>query len=67
MPRYEKGELVRIRDVISSRYAGRFGRVVAVLPNKRNEETLDKYVVVFPDGDQQEFWGIRLEHVPVES
>ena len=58
--RYQSGQLVKIRDVITSRYAGHTGRIVAVKPNKYGRVTLDKYIVLFPDGKQKEFWNIQL-------
>ena len=67
MPRYVKGELVRIRDVIATRYAGQSGRIMAVHPSKRGEVTLDKYIVVFAGGEQEEFWDIQLEQAPQEA
>jgi hypothetical protein len=57
----EKGQIVRVRDVIWSRWAGQIGIVVQVKPNERGKRVLDKYVVRFADNDQEEFWGIQLE------
>ena len=57
----EKGQMVRIRDVIWSRWAGQTGIIVEVKPNQRGKRVLDKYVIRFADNDQEEFWGIQLE------
>jgi hypothetical protein len=57
----EKGQVVRVRDVIWSRWAGQSGVIVEVKPDKRGKRILDKYVVQFADNDQEEFWGIQLE------
>jgi hypothetical protein len=36
--------------------------VIEVKPSKQSRaSTLDKYVVSFPDGDQEELWDIQLE------
>jgi hypothetical protein len=61
VPRYQIGETVRIRDVITSRYAGQSGRVIGVRHSPRGENTLDKYTVLFPAAEQEEFWDIQLE------
>lgn len=57
----EKGQTVRVRDVIWSRWAGKIGIIVEIRPNQRGKRVLDKYVVRFADNDQEEFWGIQLE------
>lgn len=57
----EKGQTVRVRDVIWSRWAGQCGIIVKVKPDNRGKRILGKYVVQFPDNDQEEFWGIQLE------
>jgi len=56
-----KGQSVRVRDVIWSRWAGQTGIIVDVKLNQRGKRVLDKYVVRFADNDQEEFWGIQLE------
>jgi hypothetical protein len=61
LPRYEKGQLVRIRSLLRNRRAGQSGFVIQVKPDKRGERVLDKYIVQFADNDQEEFWGIQLE------
>jgi hypothetical protein len=57
----EKGQIVRVRDVIWSPWAGQTGIIVELRPNERGKHVLDKYVVRFADNDQEEFWGIQLE------
>jgi hypothetical protein len=39
--RHQVGQLVRIEDIIFSRYAGFIGRIVSVHPHWRGKETLD--------------------------
>jgi len=63
MPRYEKGQLVKIRDVISNRQTGHTGRVTEVTRDPRGAQTSDKYTISFPNGESQEFWNIQLELV----
>lgn len=64
MHKFEKGERVVIRDVISTRRKGQEARVIAIKPSKFDRSSLDKYIVVFPDGEQEEFWDIQLERSP---
>jgi hypothetical protein len=61
LPRYEKGQLVRVRPLLRNPRLGQSGIVVEVKPDKRGERVLDKYIVQFADNDQEEFWGIQLE------
>ena len=60
MPRFEIGQLVRIRDVIWNKHCGRRGVVRAGTANKQGRTSLDKYVVEFSDGSRSEFWSIQL-------
>jgi len=60
-PQCEKGQTVRVRNVIRSRWAGQIGVIVEVKPDQRGKRVLDKYVVQFASNDQEEFWGIQLE------
>jgi hypothetical protein len=60
-PRHEVEQLVSIRDVIFSRYAGLTGRIVSVHEHGRGTHTLDKYTVAFAKGEQEVFWDIQLE------
>jgi hypothetical protein len=64
-PRYQNGQFVRIRGVIGNRHVGHVGRVVELKRNKRGLRTLDKYIVSFSTDEQQEFWDIQLEPVPL--
>ena len=57
----EKGQIVRVRHVIWSQWAGQTGTIVEVKANQRGKRVLDKYVVRFADNHQEEFWGIQLE------
>jgi len=59
--RFEIGQIVRIRNVIATRYAGQLGRILELKPAQRGTSTLDKYIVMLSSGDQKEFWSIQLE------
>jgi hypothetical protein len=59
--RFLNGETVMIRDVIATRRKGQLGRIIETRPSKWDSESLDKYVVLFADGDQEEFWDIQLD------
>jgi hypothetical protein len=61
LPCYEKGQLVRVRPLLLVPRMGRLGVVTQAKPDRRGEQVLDKYVVEFDDGKQEEFWGIQLE------
>jgi hypothetical protein len=62
MPRFEKGDLVIVRDVIWTSRKGQAGQIVQSKPTRAGRASnLDKYVVVFPDGDQEEMWDVQLE------
>jgi hypothetical protein len=64
LPRYEKGQAVRVRFLSCNRHMGESGVVVHVRLDKSGERALDKYVVLFADKDQDEFWSIQLEMPP---
>jgi two-component system, cell cycle response regulator DivK len=59
--RFNAGDIVRIRPVIFSRFAGRAGSVIRVHTSHAGTHTLDKYAVSFSDGSQGEFWDVQLE------
>ena len=61
MSRFNLNDYVRMRDVIVTSYRGHVGRIVEIKPNQRGKETLDKYIVLFPDGQTVEVWSIQLE------
>jgi hypothetical protein len=62
MSRFEDGDLVVVRDVIWTSRKGQRGRVVQRTPAKPGRaSTLDKYKVVFADGQEEELWDIQLE------
>jgi hypothetical protein len=61
LERFTKDDLVVVRDVISTRRKGQRGRVVEVHPSRKGNATLDKYVVLFSDGKQEELWSIQLQ------
>ncbi len=63
LPRFDKGQAVRVQ-FLSSRHNGESGVVVHVRLDKCGERALDKYVVLFPDNDQDEFWSIQLGMAP---
>jgi hypothetical protein len=61
LPRYQKGQAVRVRPLVCNRHMQETGIVVHVRLDKHGERALDKYVVQFADKDQDEFWSIQLE------
>ena len=61
LARFEKGEFVIVRDVIATRRKGQLGRIIEARPSRWGRQSLDKYVVVFTDGEQEEFWDIQLD------
>jgi hypothetical protein len=61
LPRYERGQLVRVRSAFSNRHSAQYGVVVETILSNDGNRTLDKYVIQFADKDQDEFWGIQLE------
>ena len=63
MSRFEIDDIVEVNSVITSKHAGRQGRVKKVIPNKQQRQTLDRYVVRFNESEEQTFWHIQL--VPV--
>jgi hypothetical protein len=61
VPRFEQDDLVIIRDVISHPRKGQAGRVMEIRPAKHGRaSTLDKYIVRFTDGHEEELWDIQL-------
>ena len=65
MARFEKGDIVVVRNVIATNRIGQVGRIIEFKPAKRRgPSTLDKYVVLFEDGSQAELWDIQLERSP---
>jgi hypothetical protein len=60
MWRFDIGNIVEINSVIASKHTGRQGRIVNVLPSKRQTQTLDRYVVRFNESEDQIFWDIQL-------
>ena len=64
LPRYEKGQAVRVRPLVCNRHMRETGIIVHVRLDKNGERALDKYVVQFADKDQDEFWSIQLEVEP---
>ncbi len=61
MHRFKKGDFVVIRNVIFTRREGQSGRIIGITPSRWGRSSLDKYVVVFSDGEQEEFWDVQLE------
>ena len=61
LPRYEKGQAVRVRPLVCNRHMRETGIVVHVRLDKNGERALGKYVVQFADKGQDEFWSIQLE------
>ena len=63
MSRFQVGQKVVVTGPMSTKYRGREATVIAVQPSKRSRPgvtSLDKYVVRFEDGDQEEFFDIQL-------
>jgi hypothetical protein len=62
MARFEKDDIVIVRNVIATNRVGQTGRIIEFKPAKRRgPSNLDKYVVLFEDGGQAELWDIQLE------
>ncbi len=62
MSRFEDGDFVVVRDVIWTSRKGQRGRVIHRKPARSGGgSTLDKYTVLFADGEQEELWDIQLE------
>ena len=63
MSRFQVGQKVVVTGPMATKYRDREATVIAVQPSKRtrpNVTSLDKYVVRFEDGDQEEFFDIQL-------
>ena len=60
MWRFDIGDMVEINSVIASKHTGQQGRIVNVIPSKRQTQTLDRYVVRFNESEDQIFWDIQL-------
>lgn len=58
--RFQVGNRVVIRDIISTPHIGKIGTVAAVYPHKQ-AHTLDKYDVEFDDGLLVTLWDIQLD------
>ncbi|HYR91131.1 MAG TPA: hypothetical protein VE422_44150 [Terriglobia bacterium] len=61
--RFKIDEYVRMRDVIVTPYRGQIGRIVEIKRRNAEKEALDKYCVIFADGETIEVWNIQLEPV----
>jgi hypothetical protein len=60
--RFEKNDIVMIRDVIWTRRKGQAGIVIEVRPSKAGRaSSLDKSLVRFADAEEEEFWDVQLE------
>ena len=60
MARFKIDDIVKINSVISSKHTGRQGRIKQVIPNSRQKQTLDRYVVRFNESEEETFWDIQL-------
>jgi hypothetical protein len=60
MGRFKINDIVEINSAISSKHAGRQGRIKKVIPNNRKKQTLDRYVVCFNESEEETFWDIQL-------
>ena len=60
MSRFKIDDIVEINSVIHSKHFGRQGRITKVIPNARQKQTLDRYVVLFNESEEDEFWDIQL-------
>jgi len=62
MPRFKKSDLVIVRNVIWTSRKGQGGHILRIKPAMHGRPVnLDKYVVVFPDGNEETMWDIQLE------
>jgi hypothetical protein len=61
MPRYDRGDRVRISPALSSPFAGAEGVIDEVTPHPKKLAQLDSYVVLFGWGERQKFWDAELE------
>jgi hypothetical protein len=60
MPRFNKGDRVRIRPNEPTPFAGLGALVQEVQPDARNVATLDRYIVAFDWGERQAFYDAQL-------
>ena len=60
IPRFKKGDRVRIRPAEPTPFAGLPAVVQEVEPDARNVTPLDRYVVVFAWGERQAFYDAQL-------
>ena len=60
MSRFKIDDRVEINSVIHSKHIGRQGRIKTVIPNARGKQTLDRYVVLFNESEEDKFWDIQL-------
>ena len=60
MSRFKIDDVVEINSVIHSKHIGRQGRIKTVIPNARGKQTLDRYVVLFNESEEDKFWDIQL-------
>lgn len=61
LPRYEEGQVVRVRRLFVNRHYGEQGLVIRAKLNQHGERVLDKYIIQFSNDEREEFWGIQLE------
>jgi hypothetical protein len=67
VPRFQTDQKVIITGPIATKYRDREATVINVLPSRHSRPgvtSLDKYVVRFEDGDQEEFFDIQLIAAP---
>ena len=68
--KFEIDQVVRIGDVIASKYCEQLGTICEAMPHRRGKTSLDKYSVEFSNGARSVFWSIQLslaELLPTKS
>ena len=58
--KFEIDQVVRIGDVIASKYCEQLGTICEAMPHRRGKTSLDKYSVEFSNGARSVFWSIQL-------
>lgn len=61
MSRFDVGDVVRLNGVVDSPYKGKIGVILQVDENPRALQTLDEYIIEFPDGKKTKCWAVQLE------
>jgi transcription antitermination factor NusG len=67
MPRLKIGDCVRVLPKDPSPFANLSATIREVHSNDQGLAVLDRYVVAFAWGEEQTFYDVQLEHVPITS